>query len=225
MKKEVIVSLCCLSLITLSGCSSSSSQLTNDTLEDGTTVIHAEDGDTYDMKSLNGIMTYEGSEFCLRNISFYEDTANYERDLWTILEFDMSKMDEESLHWLINDDTNFHVLFSVDNEQNSFDSEYGSLRASILYDNQTLMMAFVISDYRYSLAGSEYDLSVSFLNGGTYTPEDSINELDKEDTYYFLNYTIPEDLQSSETMNKTYYNDIIDAINNRMDTMSKLFDD
>lgn len=221
--RTIIIAVIAIVCIIILGIRTNLSKNTPDeeTLEDGSTVTHEESGDTYNMVSLNGSMMYEDSEFHINDISFYEDVDNFEYTMWAVLELDLAQMDDESLHWFLNDDTDFHVNFYVDNEKNGFDSKRASTRATSLYDNETLMIAFNLSGYRYSLSGSEYNLQISFNNGGTYKSKGSFTELDKEDTYYFFNLIIPENLPSVETMEQTYYNDIVDSLDNTLKTMTE----
>ena len=217
----VLLSICFL----LPGCSSPGP--TQETLDDGTEVLHDERGDTYTFESFPREILYNDTSFSLDAPEFYEWSSDgYANNLLVILYFDMNNMSDEDLYWFKNDESeaiNTSSLFesplradvSVDSDQNEFDSESLSLTQNIYFADNYKVLVYQLSNYRYSLAGDSVDFALHVKQGGTYeyTNDDGeVSNLDKEDVYYYFG-DIPSklgDLEDLRLNSESVYNAIFE---------------
>lgn len=209
----------------LSGCSSSNPA--QETLDDGTEVLHYDRGDTYNFESFPRDILYNDTSFSLGEPEFYEWSSDgYANNLLVVLYFDMNNMSDEDLYWFKNDESeaaNTSSLFefplradiSVDSERNGFDSEPLTLIQNIYFTDNYKVLVYQLSNYRYSLAGDSVDLTLYVKQGGTYeyTNDDGeVSNLDKEDTYYYFG-DIPSELSTLEDLrinSESVYNAIFE---------------
>ena len=224
MKKVYVILLALVFL--LSGCSSSDP--TQETLGDGTKVLHDDRGDSYTFDSFPREILYNNTSFSLDAPEFYEWSSDgYANNLLVVLYFDMNNMSDDNLYWFKNDESeaiNASSLFelplradvSVDSDQNGFDSESLTLTQNIYFTDNYKVLVYQLSNYRYSLAGDSVDLALHVKQGGTYeytNDNGNISDLDKEDTYYYFG-DIPSDIDNLDDMRlnrESVYNAIFNS--------------
>lgn len=210
MKKVPIVLL--LLVLLLSGCSSS--EPTQETLDDGTKVTHYERGDNYTFESFPRDVVYNDASFSLSEVEFYEWSSDgYAKNLFVILYFDMNSMSDDDLYWFKNDGAEaassssifelpLRADVSVSSEQNDMDSESLSLTQNVYSADNYKILVYQLTGYRYSLAGDPFSLALYVKQGGTYeyTNDDGeTSDLDKEDTYYYFG-DIPSELDDLDNL-------------------------
>lgn len=209
--KKVSIVLLSLALL-LSGCSSS--EPTQETLDDGTEVTHYERGDNYTFESFPRDVVYNDTSFELSEVEFYEWSSDgYANNLFVVLYFDMNNMSDEDLYWFKNDEAEaissssvfelpLRADISIDSEQNGLDSESLSLAQNIYSSDNYKVLVYQLTGYRYSLAGDPFSLALYVKQGGTYeyTNDDGeTSDLDKEDTYYYFG-DIPSELDDLDVL-------------------------
>nr|DAE09214.1 MAG TPA: putative peptidyl-prolyl cis-trans isomerase [Siphoviridae sp. ctkJH11] len=205
MKKQILCTiLLTLFSFTFLGCSFDKSS-EGYVEEDGTEVRTEDHGNTYTFEKFPRKIEYNETSFAFDSVEFYEYPVEYSKNLLVALYFDMNSMSEEELYWFKNEeneafgvtDRPLHTFVSVYSEQNDFDSEDLSLLKRVFFADNYIVYVYELTNYRYSLAGESISISAHVKQGGTYEYENEdgeINDLDKNDTYYYFG-ELPEELE------------------------------
>lgn len=228
MKKKLIMALLivCVSSY-IFGCHTKEYSVVPFTEEDGTRVEQGESGDTYFLKSLPRTIAYDDKEIVLNNISFYEDKTEHAYVLYALVDFDMSNLTDDDIYWM-QEDGDLDVTIYMDDEDNEFDNESLSFLRKVHLTDGTYRFAFWLGDsYRYSLSGKTCDLCVYINQGGKFeykNDDGEIRELDKRDTYYYFGCPIPEQLETSDSIDEFTYNAMLEGFQNKLDFYKNIYD-
>lgn len=225
MKRKLLLITCCLTIsFTNLGCGSSnyneSNSINLETSDNGTSIMRRDSGDTYTIESIPHDISYDGKNIILDSVNLYEDKVDHGYSLYALVNFDFSDLSDDDIYWM-EEDEDLDVTIYVDSEQNKFEDERMNTFSRIRRTTSDIYsVALRISDkYRYSLSNDSYNVCVNLKQGGTYKYDDS--ELDKTDTYYYFDLKIPEDIETTSSIDKFTYDSMVASLNNQLKNLQK----
>ncbi len=228
MKKKLLITSLLIALsLSIYGCSNTYMS-DKETEADGTSVYHKESGDLYYIETLPRNIVYDGKEVTVKSINFYEDKENHAYSFYALVDFDMSDLTDDDIYWM-EKDNDLEVSVYVDDEDNEFDNERLSLLCKVRLSDSTYRFAFQMGgSYRYSLCGKNCNLMIDMTQGGKYkykNKDGEITELDKIDSYDYIGYLIPEELETSDAIDEVTQKAMVEGLKNEIEFYKDIYDD
>lgn len=225
MKKKSLLLFICTALC-ICGCRTKEYSVVPFTEEDGTRVEQDDRGDTYYLESLPRTIVYDDKEIILNSISFYEDKVDHAYAFYALVDFDMSNLTDDDIYWM-QEDGDLDVSIHITDEENEFDFKDFSFLRKIHLSDGTYRFAFTLRDkYRYSLSNKSCSLIVYMTQGGKYeykSDDGEVSELDKCDTYYYFGCPIPEQLDTSDSIDEFTYNAMLEGFQNQLEFYKNMY--
>lgn len=189
MKKWGIIFLLAF-VLTITGCGNGYEEEEEKTTEnDGTVVTKSESGIK---KRVNSIpydgMNYNDSNLGIKSVELCQMQYDDGYMPYVIVEFDISKLSEEDIYWLFeNDEKDFDIHVYIDSEKNRIDFQ----SMNILYlgkDNRKTICIFTLYDYyKFDMSDMEVNICVDLLQNEKFTYEKKdtgkMSDLRKENSY------------------------------------------
>lgn len=189
MKKWGIIFLLAF-VLTITGCGNGYEKEEEKTTEnDGTVVTKSESGIK---KRVNSIpydgMNYNDSNLGIKSVELCQMQYDDGYMPYVIVEFDISKLSEEDIYWLFeNDEKDFDIHVYIDSEKNRIDFQ----SMNILYlgkDNRKTICIFTLYDYyKFDMSDMEVNICVDLLQNEKFTYEKKdtgkMSDLRKENSY------------------------------------------
>lgn len=207
--KKLLCSFLILALMLFSGCGEGSSEVNSYRDENGNFIIEDQGSRTVMVKELPSGVPYNGKEFQLSSVSFYQNISDFSYNLFIVICLDVSSLSESEVHWLRESDLSVDAY--ITNEGNEYDFSSASNLGSILFTDTNELIFVKTSSFakenRYSFEGSEVTVSISVKQEETYEYKGSDGEKSNLNMTEKVSYNtvIGDSIPDAETIEKPLY--------------------
>ena len=220
----------CILVVALASCGngSSGSEITSYRDEDGNYVYESSGRHTVMVDQLPHNIPYNGNNFSLEDISFYELCSNYEYCLFIVITLDVSGLSDADIHWLRESDLS--VTAYITSEANDVDFDPASRLGSLLLTDDSKLIYVQTSSFfnenRHSFASSDRSVVISATQEETYEYRNSkgeISDRNKVEELHFMGNT-GESIPDTETIGEPLYSYVAQWLYEEVDSYKRFND-
>ena len=211
MKKLTVVIFIIFSLC-LCSCGNSGPSLEREIDENGNNVLILSGQRTTMAQALPCDIAYNSQYITVESVEFYENTVDYSHNLFAVLTLDLSELDDEQVHWLLESDLDVNAYITC--EKNDYDFSSATRLGEIHYtDTNKLIVVFASSFFkenRYSFSESNVSVAIEIAQEG------------EKATFECLQYSadVPENIAPTEDIPKPLQEHIAQWLNKKASSFS-----